>query len=212
MDAWESLVDCPSEHQFDDCFKKFEIVCSPWPIFVDYVNQTWIIFHKEKFVKFWMNKVMHLGNTTINRVESIHWTLKRLLQNSFGDLCSVWEVMNNMITLQHIEIKAFFETNTHVVGHVFKVTLYKVLLGMVSRYVLNQIAAKFEHIHYASKNPSHCGCVMRTTHGLPCACELSKYTKDYLSLQVTITEEMKIISKRFEELVVCGKVSLKSKL
>ena len=67
MDAWESLVDCPSEHQFDDCFKKFEIVCSPWPIFVDYVNQTWIIFHKEKFVKFWMNKVMHLGNTTINR-------------------------------------------------------------------------------------------------------------------------------------------------
>jgi len=46
---------------------------------------------------------------------------------------------------------------------------------MVSRYALNQIAAEFEHVHYASKNPSTCGCVMRTTHGLPCACELSKY-------------------------------------
>ena len=29
MDAWGSLVDCPLEHQFDDCLKKFEIACSP---------------------------------------------------------------------------------------------------------------------------------------------------------------------------------------
>ena len=45
-----SLVDCRSEHQFDDCFKKFEIVCFPWPMIVDYVNETSIIPHKEKFV------------------------------------------------------------------------------------------------------------------------------------------------------------------
>ncbi|RZB86186.1 40S ribosomal protein S17-3 [Glycine soja] len=29
IDAWGSLVDCRSEHQFDDCLKKFEIACSP---------------------------------------------------------------------------------------------------------------------------------------------------------------------------------------
>ncbi|KAH1253676.1 hypothetical protein GmHk_04G010277 [Glycine max] len=140
--------------------------------------------------------------------------------------------MNNMITLQHTEIKASFETSTHIVGHVFKVTLYKRLLGMVSRYALNQIATKFERVHYASKNPSCCGCVMRTIHGLPCACELSKYVVGTIPLetihmfwrrlsfsdqglyepQVTITEEMKTISKQFEELDVCGKVTLKSKL
>ena len=50
MDAWGSLVDCPSKKQFDECLKKFEIACSPWPMFVDYVNETWIIPHKEKFV------------------------------------------------------------------------------------------------------------------------------------------------------------------
>ena len=73
---------------------------------------------------------------------------------------------------------------------------------------------------------------MRTTHGLPCACELSKYSLDTIPLetihmfwrrlsfsdqglnepQVTITEEMKTISKQFEKLDVCGKVTLKSKL
>ena len=71
------------------------------------------------------------------RVESAHWALKRLLQNSHGDLCSVWDTMDTMIMLQHTEIKASFETSTHVVGHVFKVTLYKRLLDMVSRYALN---------------------------------------------------------------------------
>jgi len=93
------------------------------------------------------------------RVESANWALKRVLQNSLGDLCSVWDAMNNMITLQHTEIKASFETSTHVVGHVLKVTLYKRLLGMVSRYALNQITAEFERVYYAGKNPSCYGCV-----------------------------------------------------
>ncbi|KAH1232960.1 hypothetical protein GmHk_09G025509 [Glycine max] len=208
------------------------MTCSPWPMFVNYVCQTWVIPHKERFVKAWTNKVMHLGNTTINRVESVHWSLKRLLQNSFDDICSVWEAMNNMMTLQHTQIKATFETSMHVVGHVFKVTLYKKLLGMVSRYALNEIATEFECVPYAGKNPSRCGCVMRSTHGLPCACELYKYIVSSIPLetihifwwrlsfsdqglcetQVTITEEMETISKRFEQLNVCGKVHLKSKL
>ena len=71
MDAWGSLVNCPSEQQFDECLKKFEMACLPWPMFVDYVNETWIISHKEKFVIAWTNKVMHLGNTTTNRYENV---------------------------------------------------------------------------------------------------------------------------------------------
>ncbi|KAH1246665.1 hypothetical protein GmHk_06G016698 [Glycine max] len=132
------------------------------------------------------------------RVEYAHWALKRVLHNSLGDLCSVWDAMNNMITLQHTQIKASFETSTHVVGYVFKKTLYKRLLGMVSRYTLNEIAAEFERVHYAGKNPSSCGSVMITTHDLPSA--------------FTIKEEIETIFKRFEELDICGKVTLKSKL
>ncbi|KAH1206374.1 hypothetical protein GmHk_16G046843 [Glycine max] len=160
-------------------------------MFVYYVNQTWIIPHKEKFVKAWTNKVMPLGNTTTNSHEPHD-------------------------QLQHNEIKASFETTTHVVGHVFKVTLYKRLLGMVSRYTLNQIAAQFELVHYAGKNPSRCGCVMRTTHGLPCACELSKYVVGTIPLetihmlsfsdeglsepQMTIIEEMETIFSKLRKI------------
>ena len=67
MDNWGTLVDCPSEHQFHESHQKFQVTCSPWPMFIDYVNDTWIIPHKEKFITAWTNKVMHLGNTTTNR-------------------------------------------------------------------------------------------------------------------------------------------------
>ena len=73
---------------------------------------------------------------------------------------------------------------------------------------------------------------MRTTHDLPYACDLARYVVGSIPLNVThmfwrrlsfsdqglsepevsITEEMKTISKRFEELDVCGEVTLKSKL
>ncbi|KAH1254914.1 hypothetical protein GmHk_04G011246 [Glycine max] len=166
------------------------------------------------------------------RVESAHWALKRLLQNSLGDLCSVWDAMKNMITLQHVEIKASFESNTHVVGHLFKKTLYKRLLGMVSRDALNQIASEVDRLRYLGNNPSSRGCVMRSTHGLPCACEFSRYTAGSIPVEsihifwrrlclsdqglceaeVSIKEEIKTISKRFDELDVSGKVNMKSKL
>ena len=140
--------------------------------------------------------------------------------------------MNNMITLQHTKIRASFETSTHAVGHVFKKTLYKKLLDMVSRYALNHIAAEFERVHYGGKNPSTCGCVMRITHGLPCTCDLSKYVVGCIPLdsihtfwrrldfsdqwlsepEVSIKEVMETISKRFEELYVCGKFTLNTKL
>ncbi|KAL5193750.1 hypothetical protein HKD37_20G055914 [Glycine soja] len=192
------------------------------------------VFECREDVLRWARSVAHENEfvAVILRVEYAHSSLKRLLQNSIGDLCSVWDAMNNMIMLQHTEIKASFETSTHVVGHVFKKTLYGRLLGMVSRYALNQIAAELERVDYAGKNPSSCGCVVRTTLGLPCACELSKYAGGCIPLdsihmlwrrlsysdqglsepEVDIKDVMETISKRFEELDVCGKFTLRTKL
>jgi len=67
MEAWRSVVDCNHEQKFEDCVLAFKLVCSPWPIFVDYVLSTSVLPHKEKFVKAWTDKLMHLGNTTTNR-------------------------------------------------------------------------------------------------------------------------------------------------
>ena len=103
---------------------------------------------------------------------------------------------------------------------------------MVSRYALNQIAAELERVDYAGQNPSSCGCMVITTLGLPCACELSKYVGGCIPLdsihmfwrrlgfsdqglsgpEVGIKDVMETIYQKFEELDVCGKFTLRSKL
>ena len=80
----------------------------------------------------------------INRIESAHWSLKRLIQNSMGGLCKYWDAMNNLITLQHIKIKASFEKSIHFMGHNHNVQLYKRLHRFISRYALNYIKEKLD--------------------------------------------------------------------
>ena len=41
----------------------------------DYVNQTWLTPHKERFVKAWTNKVIHLGSTTTIRYKNSKFLL-----------------------------------------------------------------------------------------------------------------------------------------
>jgi len=67
MEAWGSVIDYVGVSSIEGCLKCFECVCAPWPLFVEYVNKTWVIPHKEKFMKTWTDKVMHLGNITSNR-------------------------------------------------------------------------------------------------------------------------------------------------
>ena len=72
MEVWGFVVDCDIVEAFEDRVNALLVVCSPWPIFIDYVMDTWLRSHKENFVKAWTNKVIHLGNTTSNRVEVAH--------------------------------------------------------------------------------------------------------------------------------------------
>jgi len=49
------------------------------------------------------------------------------------------------------------------------------LRGFVSRTVLRRIVVEFERVRYMEIDESTCGCRLRTTYGLPCACELGRY-------------------------------------
>ena len=234
MESWGAIVDFQNVESYEHRVEAFNVVCSPWPIFTEYVISTWLNPHKEKFVKAWTDKVMHLGNTTSNRVESAHWSLKRILETSMGDLCFCWESINKMIILQHNAIKSSFEKSLHVVSHVFNVTRYKKLLGFVSKYALQYIAEESDQVQYVGLDKSRCGCTIRSTHGLPCACELASFgvssiplqsvhliwtrlsfldiSSDDTSTELSIQQEWAVIMNRFKEVDMVGKINIKAKL
>ena len=87
-----------------------------------------------------------------------------------GDLCSCWDAIKHVIILQHNEIKASFQMSLHVIGHTFNVQLYKMLVGFIYKHVLILIAEEFDRINDVGFDSERCGCVLRQTHGLPCAC------------------------------------------
>ncbi|XP_068492246.1 uncharacterized protein [Phaseolus vulgaris] len=218
MDSWRTIIDCTYIAKFDEFVKSFETICSPWPLLVEYVKNAWIIPHKEKFV----------------RVESAHWSLKQILQNSMGDLCSCWDAIKHVIILQHNEIKASFEMSLHVIGHTFNVHLYKMLVGFVSKHALILIAEEFDQVHDVGFDSECCGCVLRRTHRLPCACQLAKYAMGVIPLnevhvmwtrlsfsdlsecdsssELSIQQEWDVILSRFKQVDMCGKVTIKNKL
>ncbi|XP_068498558.1 uncharacterized protein [Phaseolus vulgaris] len=126
MDSWRTIIDCIDIAQFDEFVKSFETICSPWPLLVEYVKNTWIIPHKEKF-------------------------------------------------------------------------LYKMLVGYVSKHALILIAEEFDRVNDVGLDSECCGCVLRRTHGLPCACQLARYVMGVIPLNEVHVD-------------MCGKVTIKNKL
>ena len=89
-------------------------------------------------------------------------------------MCSS-DLIKSVITMHHNEIKASFERGIHVVDHTFNVHLYKRLCGFVLRYALNHIVDDVHRMQFVYVDTSHCGCIVRSTHGLLCAYELARY-------------------------------------
>ncbi|XP_073219718.1 uncharacterized protein [Cicer arietinum] len=238
LNMWKDIMYCSNEKEYMMRLHMFEQSCVDTKVFVDYVKETWLTPHKERFVEAWTNKVMHLGNTTTNRVESAHWKLKLMLENSMGDLCKCWEAMNNMIRLQHKRIRASFQKSFYDEEHEHRNPFYQRLNTFVSTEAQRRIAEEYDKVEWVGTDKSICGCSLRRTYGLPCACELGQYKLmgepipldsvhiqwRKLSMECELTQdtedgseldmstEMNALWKRFRSLDVIGKRVLKSKV
>jgi len=99
MSAWKDLVESPIEDSYASVLLRFKDVCKPFPKFLAYVETTILNLVKEKFVRAWTNKVLHLGCRTTNVVESAHGKLKKYLWSSMGDLATCWDEIDKMLAI-----------------------------------------------------------------------------------------------------------------
>ena len=120
MDAWNHILNSSTKELYADSVIHFRKVCEKYPALLKYVESTILDQVKEKIACAWTDNVRHLGNTTTNRVESAHATLKNWLGNSKGDLCRDWDSVNLMIKNQHNEIQITFGRSITVLEHRFK--------------------------------------------------------------------------------------------
>jgi alpha-glucosidase len=166
MAAWENIL---------DSVIRFRQLCIPFPTFLEYVESTILGPVKEKVVTTWTKQHMHLGNTTTNRCESTHARLKKYIQDSMSDFIKFWECIGQMLGNMFIEIHRRFEngkiqTTKQLEGN----QLFSHVQRNISREGVNRLVKEVNRVRDVGDNKSRCGCMNRTTMGLPCACELSK--------------------------------------
>ncbi|XP_050919722.1 uncharacterized protein LOC127137294 [Lathyrus oleraceus] len=162
----------------DSTYKTNMKMCEKYHDLLKYVESIILDQVNEKIVCAWTDKVIHLGNTTTNRVESAHATLKNLLGNSKGDLCRDWDFVNQMIQNQHNHIQTSFGRSITVLEHIFKDNnLYSQLVDNISRAGFNYIFHEAKRANNVDFDSAKCGCTIVKTYGLPCACVIAKKVK-----------------------------------
>jgi len=109
--------------------------------------------------------------------------------------------------------------------------MYKRLVGIVSRHALILIVDEVERVMHIGFDRGSCGCMLRATYGLPCACELARYVYRVISLNVLhvmwtrlsfsnissneslprlcIDKEIDMVVNHFSEVDIAGKVIIK---
>ncbi|XP_058752124.1 uncharacterized protein LOC131625261 [Vicia villosa] len=235
---WKDVVWASNEVEYGVRLQYLEQACFACTDFLDYVKNTWLIPHRQRFVGAWINLVLHFGNTTTNRVESAHWKLKQMIGNSLGDMVKVWEAMNSNLKIQIGNIRASFQKSFYEVEHAHISPFYDNLRGSVSRAALRRIAEELSRLDYVLNSREKCGCTMRTSYGLPCACEMGRSIVVGIPLQIeNVHLQWRILSmegdlpldeeagsevdmsnaidelwRRFKSLDVVGKRALKSRV
>jgi len=82
-----------------------------------------------------------------------------------------------LLELQHTEINASFEKSINVVLYNLKLSQFKLLRGFVSVGALKKIVKESKKINIVGVKAQGCKCLLRKTHGLPCAHELAEYDR-----------------------------------
>jgi len=84
--------------------------------------------------------------------------------------------MKANLVLEHNSIMATFEMHKNRLEHQHcNNHILKNLVGYVSRDALDLVLEEVNRGNTIRIDSSVCGCVIRITHGLPCACEVARY-------------------------------------
>ncbi|XP_074277792.1 uncharacterized protein LOC141601411 [Silene latifolia] len=166
-DGWFRVINSVTEESFQRAWQCFQ---RKWPQIEDYVRTTWGQ-HAGKFVLCYTNEVLYFGNTATSRVESAHSLLKAWLKSKHLTLDSMWSRIHGMLESQHSKIKKELEDEMSKPRRTSRT--FSLLQGNVSTKAIELMEKELTRgLGLGIGLNDRCRHVMRTTHGLPCACNL----------------------------------------
>ena len=160
---WNTIINSESEAKFNEYWAG---VCEQYrgPI-ACYLRSTWFP-HKERFVRAWADRYLHLGNRATSRVEGAHAMIKKYLQVSIGDLHTVHAKMLLALNNQHVELVASFASERIRVLHSWTPVIDD-LRTRISSFAFRKLHEQFARVPECAAAP--CTGLFTSSMGLPCA-------------------------------------------
>jgi hypothetical protein len=112
--------------------------------------------------------------------------LKKWLPDGNGDFMKLWEAIEKMLTCQFSTIKTAFGHSLSVEENRFgeQKFLYALLFFKISRKALDILFYEAKRSKECRMDPKKCGCVVRRSYGLPCACVIAKKIRNKLPIRL----------------------------
>jgi hypothetical protein len=113
---------------------------------VKYLLSTYIINHRQRFAKCYINKMLHFDITISSRDERKHAVLKRQLNSSIDDLKTMIDEINFFLMNEYHNYFLKFEKTKIRLSIKLKKSIYQRLIAHVTFYVLRMIDEQYKSI------------------------------------------------------------------
>ena len=141
---------------------------------VQYLVDTWLAPYKRKFVKAFVDKVLHFDNIATPRVEGGHAVLKHQLGFSTGDLKTVVDNIDLLLKNQHQEYVIKLDEAEMRFPTRLRRPLYSDVRAYITPFALLKVHSQYERLLDQTTPLSLCTGAFRATMGLPCAHEIQE--------------------------------------
>ena len=133
----------------------------------------------------WTDRVFHIGNTSSNRVEGAHNTLKSsLLRSRRHTFLTMFHLIKNSMTILVSEIKKQFTMSLNLQSHTISIPFFKNIKGSVSSECTKILGAEYEKSTKGITPETGCNCALQVTIGLPCACKIAALEREGKRLEL----------------------------
>jgi hypothetical protein len=137
--TWSDLVRSRSVAVYTQEWARLQDVYRSKSELIKYLNDTWLDPFRYQLIHYWTNKVYHFGHHVTSRVEGAHNTLKGYLQVSTGDLKTVLDNVEQLLTSQHTELEAALADAKLRPGHNIQIPLFADVISRATPYALRKI-------------------------------------------------------------------------
>lgn len=136
---------------------------------LQYIQNQWIKDGmKQRFLRCYTNQVLHFNETSSSRVESAHWTIKRWIKLSNGDLLSVTQTIDTMVTTRHRSAEHSIANERDSGPITLFQPLFRAVIGWVANDAMREVLNQREAYQKGHLKVVDCAHYHRDALGLPC--------------------------------------------